>query len=451
MSSLPKMIAILALVLGLSVGIDGQGLRVRLRVIPAAGVGGTCASDPTTCPLIHEANFTEDGAFRMPTGNFTGASDNFTGSTGVEASGGRFMAFDPADSQIYITCFTGAVAKMSPPALSTSSTIASLNTATITQNCYDPAEGHIAADISGGLMQGIMVDSDNSKLIGTSVVQFDSGGTQTISHFKHSLTLATSSWSGWSELRTAGIISRYFSGYMFPIPTIWRTLLGGKAITGNCCQSIISTTSNGMSAASFDPADVGAVAQPTINPLVWYTNVSGQDALGQWDAQTTLYGSTTDVNGGAIIEGTRTLVYFGRNGAIYCYGVGTDDRGLVGLPDGSGSTYCYDPWSTSHGQHSDPYYYQFWLYDLNDLAAVKAGTKQPYEVIPYEYFDVTFTQGSGGTPPSAGTSYYGASYGGGLAYDKVHQYLYVGQAGVDNANGVTALAPVIHRFTITVP
>ena len=44
---------------------------------------------------------------------------------------------------------------------------------------------------------------------------------------------------------------------------------------------------------------------------------------------------------------------------------------------------CYDPTTSDKGSHAYPYRYQVWAYDLNDFAAVKAGTKQPWEVVPY--------------------------------------------------------------------
>ena len=42
---------------------------------------------------------------------------------------------------------------------------------------------------------------------------------------------------------------------------------------------------------------------------------------------------------------------------------------------GEGAT-CNDPTDSSKGNHAYPYQYQVWAYDANDLAAVKAGSKQ---------------------------------------------------------------------------
>ena len=84
-------------------------------------------------------------------------------------------------------------------------------------------------------------------------------------------------------------------------------------------------------------------------------------------------------------EGTRSVLFFGRHGlGKFCYGPGTTDQQLVGRPtDGGVDTWCHDPTSANKGTHAYPYHYYVWAYDANDLAAVKAGQKQPWEVKPY--------------------------------------------------------------------
>ena len=59
------------------------------------------------------------------------------------------------------------------------------------------------------------------------------------------------------------------------------------------------------------------------------------------------------------------------------------DPSLAIAPDPEGGAYCYDPTNSYKGPHAYPYRYQIWAYDLNDFAAVKAGTKQPWDVVPY--------------------------------------------------------------------
>ncbi len=96
----------------------------------------------------------------------------------------------------------------------------------------------------------------------------------------------------------------------------------------------------------------------------------------------------------------------------FCYGPGTDNSRLVGTPAGGGFVYCYDPLSFDQGQHAYPYNFQFWAYDLNDWAAVKAGTKQPWEVKPYGVWPFTLPMP------------YGVRIGG-VGYDAQHQLLHL--------------------------
>ena len=48
-----------------------------------------------------------------------------------------------------------------------------------------------------------------------------------------------------------------------------------------------------------------------------------------------------------------------------------------------GEHYCYDPTNSDKGQHAYPYRYQMWAYDLNELAEVRAGRRDPWSVKPY--------------------------------------------------------------------
>ena len=58
--------------------------------------------------------------------------------------------------------------------------------------------------------------------------------------------------------------------------------------------------------------------------------------LGPWDGSNPTYGGTTQVGGLALIAGTRTALFIGRNGTgPFCYGNGTNDEALrPHAPDG---------------------------------------------------------------------------------------------------------------------
>lgn len=40
------------------------------------------------------------------------------------------------------------------------------------------------------------------------------------------------------------------------------------------------------------------------------------------------------------------------------------------------------------GAHAYPYVHYMWAYDVDDLAAVKAGTKQMWDVMPYAHWEL---------------------------------------------------------------
>jgi hypothetical protein len=91
---------------------------------------------------------------------------------------------------------------------------------------------------------------------------------------------------------------------------------------------------------------------------------------------------------------------------------------------------CGDKDNGSKGVHCYPYRSQVWAYDLNDLAAVKAGTKQSYDVKPYAVWELD-------------THFKDIQ---GIAYDTVNQRLLVSQVAGDPAN---AGQPLIHVYKVT--
>ena len=227
----------------------------------------------------------------------------------------------------------------------------------------------------------------------------------------------------------------FVSGLMALVPVEWRALLGGPALTGQCCIPIASRTSWGPAAFSFNPIEVGQAAVAA-NPLLYY---SGEHpTLGHWDGSNPTYGATIQIGGMAVITGTRTAIYVGRNGTgPNCYGNGTSNQNLHGTLGADGALWCYDPTTSDKGSHAYPYRYQVWAYDLNDFAAVKAGSKQPWEVVPYEVwpFDLPTPE------PSVKL--------GGVGYDPARQILYISQLGADKDG--YSYRPIIHALQIDAP
>jgi len=112
------------------------------------------------------------------------------------------------------------------------------------------------------------------------------------------------------------------------------------------------------------------------------------------------------------------------------------DDPLANTPVGDGSTdlYCPDNVDSNKGTHAFPYVYMVWAYDANDLAAVKAGTKNPWDVLPYAYWQLPIPFAEAGEAVINGAT-----------YDPATQRIYVSQRFGDQGY------PVIHVFQVRLP
>jgi hypothetical protein len=361
------------------------------------------------------------GGFRLPAQ--PAGADDFS-------FGGHPLAFSPATNSLFVGSYRGNVAEVSIPAPVNTSNVNAMPFASYLQPFADPTEGHLSEVSSGGVnLSGLMVYGN--RLYGTASIFYDANNTQRISHFSRALQLNQPSFSGWSQVSDTGR-SGFVSGWMTAVPNEWQASLGGPALTGQCCIPIVWRTSNGPAAFAFDPAQVGqAVVNAT--PLLYYT--LDHATLGPWEGSNPTYGATTQISGFAVIAGTRTALYLGSNGVgPHCYGNGTPNQSLHGSYGPDGAQWCYDPTNSDKGSHAYPYHYQVWAYDLNDFAAVKAGAKQPWEVVPYGVWPLNFP-----TPEATVRL-------SGVAYDAQRQLLYISQRGAD-PDGY-ASRPVIHVFQL---
>jgi hypothetical protein len=126
------------------------------------------------------------------------------------------------------------------------------------------------------------------------------------------------------------------------------------------------------------------------------------------------------------------VLFFGRRGlGTFCYGPGTADASLAGAPaDGGVDRYCFDPADGSKGTHAYPYVYSIWAYNALDLASVRAGTKQPWEPVPYAVWNLDLPYANGG----------GLLMG--AAYDPARNRIFVSQGFADGT------LPVVHVFDV---
>jgi len=385
-------------------------------------------SAQSTEPLLQLANLVYQGAFRLPQAN---CASNYA----CFSYGGTAVTYDAADNSLYIVGhpYGERSAEVSIPALVNSTTLSALKTATLLQQFGDPTKGKRTSvnsntgttDFIGGQLVY------DGQLIVSVYSNYDGGGTQNTSHFVASLNLSNESQVA-GPFQVGRQYPGFVSGYMTPVPSDWQGPLGGPALTGNCCLNIISTQSNGPAVAVFNPAQLGAGAPAPAKLLIAYP-VSNPLGTG-WGTQSKLFNGTTRITGVVFPPGTRSVLFFGRQGiGPFCYGEGTANSALTGRGTGDGGTWCYDPADSNKGTHAYPYVYQIWAYDANDLLAVKKRSKAPYRVRPYGVWtlDLPFSHPSD------------THFIGGAAFDPEHNLIYVSQMGED-----TNVNPIIQALLV---
>ena len=351
--------------------------------------------------LLQQSDLTYLGAFRVPADQF--------------AYGGRPIAYNPARNSLFVGTANGeqsgreGLYEVSIPTPVNSSTVTSLNTATILQNSVNAFNGTINSiePSLGGAFGGVLLNG--SKLIVSGYGYYDANNSATKSHASINADWTTNGL-GFSGLVTVGVPPApdvgFTGGYMCPIPASWQSALGGKALTGQSNINVITRTSMGPAAFSFTPTlNTNLPSSTSANALLYYDDNKGKNGatcathwiIGDFSSADGCNGgavgtivSGSDRIGGVVFpDGSKSVLFFGRHGDTYCYGPGTSDPAQAGQPFNN-FVYCYDPEVSDEGIHGYPYHYRIWAYNADDLAAVKAGTKNPWEVTPYAYWNVTF-------------------------------------------------------------
>lgn len=402
--------------------------------------------------LIQQGDFEYQGAFRVPRGNLGGESSY----PQTLARGGAGLTYNPAnDSLIMISRFSEKLAvEISIPEVVNADQVSDLKTAQLIQQPGNVANGQwhkLKLDGSnipnGGVPGGLLVSQ--GKLIGSSFAYYDGAAEAARSHFTASLNWAAEGSQFQGMFRVGlhpvdpnGANGGFVGGYMAHIPDNWQEKLGYPALTGKGAIGIISRSSLGPAAWGFDPDNLGKVDPTPAEFFVGYP--ISHPTLGTYEGTSLYYNMATEINGLVFPVGSSSLLFFGRHGLGFnghgdsCYGSGTSDMSLHGTPDGQGNVYCYDPSSSDKGAHAYPYVYQVWAYDANDLLDVKAGTKNPWDIVPYARweFELPFADSSKKIK--------------GVAYDPSTQRIFIAQHNTDRITNPYEFYPIIHVFKLRV-
>lgn len=371
--------------------------------------------------LVQAGNLAYQGSFRMPGLIVPGTDRGFD-------YGGTSPAFNAAHNSLLLFShpYDWNTAELGIPTPGTGS-VGSLPMAPALHGFVDPFGGHRkdVADPTASVGAGGQLPY-NGQLYLTAYMGYGSG--QTLSHFSRPLDLDASGPIN-GPYRVGPLGANFYSGYMTTVPPEWQATFG-PTLTGQCCLSVISRTSYGPAVFAYDLGTLGTAQNAA--PLVYYP--SDHKTLGDWNMTSQYFNGTSEVTGLVFPAGTSSVLFFGKQGVgPYCYGEGTDTQSLAGTTDpATGSTYCYDPEGSAKGDHAYPYMYYVWAYDAHDLAAAKAGTKQPWDIVPYAVWQLTLPY-----QPN-----HNGHHLGGATYDPATKRLFVSQ---QYANGDE---PVIHIFTL---
>ncbi|MQA28880.1 MAG: hypothetical protein GEU82_03440 [Luteitalea sp.] len=404
--------------------------------------------------LLTQADFTYVGAFKLPSGSAGSPADTFD-------YGGAYVAGnvydDPANGKtLFVKGYLSALQVSSRVSVAQvkiptdirnphSVGLNGLTTASRVQGFGDPSRG-IGSSILTSAGFGSMIVY-GGKLIGTEAIAYDGNCSQSKSAWVSPIDFSQSAQATGPYAFTESVTPRILGGgFMAIVPPEWRSAFGAPVVSGNGPTSIISCGSPGPSLHAID-ADA-LVAQPPAStriasaPLVYYED-GIHSTLGLWNSNrpnqivdgkavpsitvTDPHGRGTftmayednsmRIQGVLFADGTESVLFFGNKGlGPYCYGTGTE---------------CGDPDNRdSKGDHAYPYTEFVWAYDVNELLAVKQGSKRPWDVVPYTGWAFSvFGDGSGGR-------------GVGVAWDPATRLAYM---VVDRGNYP---APLVHVFKV---
>jgi hypothetical protein len=310
------------------------------------------------------------------------------------------LAYNAANNSLFMGSAINEIGEIRIPTPNASSDYSSLPDATVIQSSHEPSEGRWNEVPDVGVInpkiKGLLIF--NNVLYISYCAQY--GANDGRSHLARPLTLNTTGQvRGFYHVKNGTMTNGWTGGAMCAIPAEWQSALGGKALTGMNGLSLVTRTggtSFGPCAFCFNPDNMtgpdGTVI--TANILLGYPfehpNLD-YDQDGYGGAQDVIHQHWSQAMGakGIVFPGggsCRSILFIGSGSpGYYYYGTPTNDKLLVGTKSWEGFIYRYDPVHSgeSHENLSWPYRHKVWAYDAADFAAVKAGKKNYYDVLPY--------------------------------------------------------------------
>jgi len=330
------------------------------------------AQNLSSLPLFNMNDLNYEGAFRLPDADFGISSLNYSEGP---------IAYNKANHSLFIVghVFEQAIAEFTIPALSTSTLISDLTIAqspiqTFATVLYETSNNNSdSLDRIGGMA---VLDIDGTqKLMVNAYEYYDAPGDNIYSTLivEDINDLSNSAKTGYYKYQA---LAGHSSGWISPIPLEWQDTIGSNYLTGQSSGlPIISRLSVGPSAYGFNTTEVedSASTIPATEMLDFSLYNPLREDLYNDSLTNDVWTHLSRVTYGFIVPGTRTyftLGYSGGHNSGVCYKCEQNN----GIECGG---FC--------AVDTADYYHYYWLWDMNDLMAVKNGSLLPYEVEPYAY------------------------------------------------------------------
>jgi hypothetical protein len=374
-------------------------------------------------PILHITDIQYRGAFRLPAATFGSSSLNYSEGP---------LEYNPLNHSIFIVGHSHHqnIAEFAIPGLNDSIVLQDLPMAAAPLQQFTPVLNRATSGNPQGLdrIGGMKFVNSNRgpQLIINAYEYYDAPGnnSQTTLIARNSSELASCVMEGYHSFQGG---AGHTSGWISPIPQQWRSSLGGDAITGQSSGiPIISRTSVGPSAFAFSTDDLTEVAS-VINPIqtakLLDFNLAHplHEDLSNTSGTNDIWTHLSRVVYGFVVPDTRSYLTIGQSGGHssgVCYKCTQNNGNLCG-------GYC--------ANDAADYSLYYWLWDIEDMLAVKNGTMHSYDVRPYDY----------GVFP---TPFATRSFGGG-SFDPESNTLFLTIQQADRLQGTYSNPPVVVAFT----
>lgn len=373
--------------------------------------------NPSELPLFSIEDLSYKGAFRLPATTFGASSLNYSQGP---------IAYNPSNHSLLMVghAHQQAIAEFAIPILAKSTDLSALTMANAPiQNFLEVLER--AKENAQNLDQIGGLAVVEGKLLVNAYEYYDAPGdnTQSMLSLSQADDMASANVEGFFSVQGG---AGHTSGWISSIPNEWQSLIGGTHITGQSSGiPIISRTSVGPSAFAFNPSDVSSKDPiPTTTLLDFSLDNPLHEDLSNESGNNKSWTHLSQAIYGFIVPGTRTYLTLGHSGGHesgVCYKCTQDNDNLCG-------GYC--------APKADDYASFYWLWDMNDLLAVKSGSKESFDVRPYAYGELAVPFGNAAQPLGGG------------AFDPVTGQLYLTVQKADRAQGEYSNPPVVIVYTL---